>query len=64
VSAPQSGQLIRVIYSAGWKVEAVVWDQQDWERIPDQLRETILEMKREFGKSQASRMLVSFERRG
>jgi hypothetical protein len=64
VSAPQSGQLIRVVYSRDWKVECVVWDQADWERIPDPIRGLLIDLKREFAKTQASRFLVSIDRRG
>lgn len=64
VGAPSSGQLIRVVFSRDWKVECVVWDQQDWARIPEPIREILLELKREFSKTQASRFLVSIEHRG
>lgn len=53
-----------MVFSRDWKVECVVWDQQDWARIPEPIREILLELKREFSKTQASRFLVSIEHRG
>ena len=63
VGAPTSGQLIRVMTSKDWQMDAAVWDEQDWERIPDTMRDLLLELKREFGKTGAGRFVVSMERR-
>jgi hypothetical protein len=64
VSAPQSGQLINVVFSRDWKIQCVVWDQQDWEYIPVMIRELLIQLKREISRTQASKFLVSIERRG
>jgi hypothetical protein len=53
-----------MILSKQWKLETVVWDEHDWERIPEQIRELLLELKREIGKTTATRFLVSIARRG
>lgn len=63
VSAPDSGQLINVIASRQWEVQVAVWDEMDWARIPEQVREILLELKREIAKSTATRMVVNVRKR-
>src|SRR5580693_8275718 len=63
VSAPQSGQLINVAFSKDWKIQVVVWDQDDWALIPIMIRELLIQLKREVGRSTASKFLVSIEKR-
>jgi hypothetical protein len=63
VSAQQSGQLINVVLSKDWKMQCVVWAEEDWASIPIMIRELLIQLKREIGKSQASRFLVSIEKR-
>ena len=57
------GQLIRVITSPKWELDVAVWDDRDWERIPYQIRELLLELKRELGKTSASRIVVNVRKR-
>jgi hypothetical protein len=63
VSAPTSGQLINVVFSRDWKMQCVVWDQEDWQSIPVMIRELLIQLKREVGKSTASKFLISIEKR-
>jgi hypothetical protein len=43
-------------------MQCVIWDEEDWQRIPYQIREILLSLKRELGKTSAPRMVVSIER--
>src|ERR1700730_794159 len=63
VGSPGSGQLIRVMVSEKWQVDVAVFDDEDWARIPEQIRETLLELKREFAKTGATRIVVNVRRR-
>jgi hypothetical protein len=64
LGAPSSGQLIKILQSPKWTIECVVWDEDDWQRIPEQISSTLRELKREIGLTTASRFLVSVVRRG
>jgi hypothetical protein len=52
-----------VVFSKDWKIQCVVWAEEDWASIPIMIRELLIQLKREIGKSQASRFLVSIEKR-
>ena len=49
--------------SEKWQVDVAVFDDEDWARIPEQIRETLLELKREFAKTGATRIVVNVRRR-
>jgi hypothetical protein len=63
VGSPGSGQLIRVISSPRWELDIAVWDEEEWQRIPYQIREILLELKRELGKLSATRIVVNVRKR-
>lgn len=63
VGSPGVGQLIRVVSSPKWELDVAVFDEEDWARIPYQIREILLELKRELGKTSASRIVVNVQRR-
>lgn len=63
VSAQHSGQLMNVVFSKDWKIQCVVWDQEDWAVIPVMIRELLIQLKREVGRSQASKFQVNIEKR-
>jgi hypothetical protein len=63
VGSPGSGQLIRVVSSPKWELDIAVFDEEEWVRIPYQIREILLQLKREFGKLGASRIVVNVSRK-
>jgi hypothetical protein len=42
----------------------VVWDEEDWQRVPYQIRETLLELKRQLSKTSASRFELRVVKHG
>jgi len=64
VSAPASGQLIKVASGKSGEIDLVVWDEIDWTQIPMHLTKVILELRRELRKTSASRIVLSVVLRG
>ena len=63
VGSPGVGQLITVLAGGKWELQVAVFDDEDWQRIPYQIREILLDLKREFGKTGASRIVVNVRRK-
>lgn len=52
-----------MVSSPKWELDIAVWDEVEWARIPYQIREILLELKRELGKLSASRIVVNVRKR-
>jgi hypothetical protein len=52
-----------VVSSPRWELDVAIWDEEEWVRIPYQVREILLQLKREFGKLGASRIVVNVRRK-